>query len=135
MSALMTEPLYTCLAFGFILLSLPAHFILERYGYIPKDNIHHNISTTTYDSNIPSYEKLPIPDQKTINRFAILSDDDEEEERIESKEDIELSLLNNINTNNTNYNVKTKKLTYVKGHNSEDGLNLLSNKNEETVDL
>ena len=134
MSALMTEPLYTCLAFGFILLSLPVHFILERYGYIPKDNIHHNISTITYDNNISSYEKLPIPNHKTINRFAILSDADEEEEQGESKEGIELSLLNNSNTNNTNYNVKTKR-TYVKGHNSEDGFKLLSNKNDETVDL
>ena len=135
MSAIMTEPLYTCLAFGFILLSLPVHFILERYGYIPKDNIHHNISTITisYDNNISSYEKLTIPD-KTINRFAILSADDDEEERGERKEDIELSLLNN-NTSDHRNTVKAKKLTYVKGHNSEDGLNLLSNKNEEIVDL
>ena len=127
MSSLMTEPLYTCLAFGFILLSLPVHFILERYGYIPQDNIHHNISNNNI--NISSYEKLPIPNQKTINRFAILSEDDESE----SKDDIELILLND-NTNNHRNIVKTKS-TYVKSHNSEDEVKLLSNKNDETVDL
>jgi hypothetical protein len=38
-SSLVTEPLYTSLAFGIIFLAFPMHWLLERYGCIGRSTI------------------------------------------------------------------------------------------------